>query len=125
MEARSRRKSRRTRWTPAILLAAVALTMLVVASPAVARPAHVAHAHGAALSTAGMIAILVIAAGCAVALVLLAFLSGRPERSPRLEMSTAKTVSQGAGGPPGAERQARRVNDSGRGHEAAQAGAMR
>ena len=97
MEARSRRKSRRTRWTPAILFAAVALTMLVVASPAVAKPAHVAHTHGAAFSTAGMIAVLVIAAGSALALVLLAFLSGRPERSRPVEISAAKTVSHGAG----------------------------
>ena len=97
MEARSRRKSRRTRWTPAILFAAVALTMLVVASPAVARPAHVAHTHAAALSTAGMIAVLVIAACGALALVLLALLSGRPERSPQVEISAAKTVSRGAG----------------------------
>ncbi len=97
MEAHNRRKSRRTRWTPAILFAAVALTMLVVASPAVARPAHIAHSHGAALSTAGLIAVLVIAACGALALVLVAFLSGRPERSPRVETSAAKTVSRGGG----------------------------
>jgi protein-S-isoprenylcysteine O-methyltransferase Ste14 len=96
MEARSRRKSRRTRWTPAILLAAVALTMLVVASPAVAKPAHIAHAQGAALSAAGMIAVLVIAACGALALVLLAFLSVRPQRSRSVEISAAKTVSRGA-----------------------------
>ena len=97
MEARSRRKSRRTRWTPAILLAAVALTLLIVASPAVAKPAHAAQAHGASLSPAGTIAVLVIAACGAIALVLLAFLSGRPKRSPRVEIGTAKIVSRGAG----------------------------
>jgi hypothetical protein len=97
MEARSRRKSRRTRWTPAILFAAVALTMLVVASPAVARPVHTAHTAGAALSTAGMIAVIVVAVCGALALVLLAFLSGRPERRPQVKLSTAKTVNRGTG----------------------------
>ena len=83
MQARSRRKSRRSRWTPAILFAAVALVMLVVAGPAVAKPAHVALSHGAALSAAGMIAVVVVAVCGALALVVLAYLSGRPERSPR------------------------------------------
>jgi hypothetical protein len=97
MEARSRRKSRRTRWTPAILLAAVALTMFIVASPAVAKPAHIAHAQGAALTTAGMIAVVVIAVGGALALVLLAYLSGRPKRTRQVEISTAKTLSRNTG----------------------------
>jgi protein-S-isoprenylcysteine O-methyltransferase Ste14 len=96
MEARSRRRPRRRRWTPAILLAAVALTVLVVASPAVARPAHMAHAHGATLNSAGTIAIVVIAVGAALALVLVAFLSGRQERSPRMETSRPKRVSRSA-----------------------------
>lgn len=96
MEARSRRKSRRTRWTPAVLFAAVASTLLVVASPAVAKPAHIAHAHTAAVSTAGLVAVLVIAACGALALVLLAFLSVRPQRSRSVEIGAAKTVSRGA-----------------------------
>jgi hypothetical protein len=97
MEARSRRKSRRTRWTPAILFAAVALTMLVVASPAVAKPAHIAHTHGVALSTAGTIAVMVIAVSGALALVLLAFLSRRPQRSRSVEIRPAKAASRDAG----------------------------
>jgi hypothetical protein len=97
MEARSRRKSRRTRWTPAVLFAAVASTLLVVASPAVAKPAHIAHAHTAAVSTAGLVAVLVIAACGALALVLLAFLSGRPERRSQVKTGVAQTASRGTG----------------------------
>jgi nitrate reductase gamma subunit len=97
MEARSRRKSRRTRWTPAILFAAVALTMLAVAGPAVAKPAHVAQSHGASLSAAGMIAVLAVAACGALALVLLAFLSGRPERRPQVKLTAVKTMSRDTG----------------------------
>ncbi len=93
MEDRSRRRPRRRRWTPAILLAVVALTVLVVASPAVARPAHMAHAHGATLSAPGTIAIVVIALCAALALVLAAFFSGQ-ERSPRVETSRPKPVSR-------------------------------
>ena len=75
----------------------MALTTLVVSSPAVARPTHVIRTHGAALSPAGTIAVLIIAACGALALVLLAFLSGRPERSARAGISKATTVSRGAG----------------------------
>jgi nitrate reductase gamma subunit len=77
MQARNRRRPRRRRLTPAILFAVVALTVFVIASPAVAKPAHVTHAAGATLSVAGTIAIVVIAACGALALVLLAFLTGR------------------------------------------------
>jgi protein-S-isoprenylcysteine O-methyltransferase Ste14 len=79
MQDRSRRRPRRRRLTAAILLAVVALTILVVASPAVAKPAPVSHAAGAQLSVAGSIAILVIAACGALALMLLAFFTGRRE----------------------------------------------
>ena len=79
MQDRSRRRPRRRRLTPAILLAVVALTVLVVASPAVAKPAHVSHAAGATLSVAGTIAIVAIAVCGALGLVLLAFLTGRRE----------------------------------------------
>ena len=77
MESRSRRRSRRSRWAPALLLAVVALTTLAVAGPAVARPGHLSHASGAALSASGTIAVIVVAACAALALVLLASLSGR------------------------------------------------
>jgi hypothetical protein len=77
MQARNRRRPRRRRLTAAILLAVVTLTVLVVASPAVAKPVHLSHAAGATLSVAGTVAIVVIAVCGALALVLLAFLSGR------------------------------------------------
>jgi peptidoglycan/LPS O-acetylase OafA/YrhL len=81
MEGRSRRRPRRKRWTPALLLALVAVTVLVLASPAVAKPAHVSHFPGATPTVAGTVALLAIAACGALALVLLAVLSGRRERS--------------------------------------------
>jgi protein-S-isoprenylcysteine O-methyltransferase Ste14 len=84
MDAHSRRRPRRTRWTPAILFAAVALTVLAVAGPAVARPAHMAHAHGATLSVAATVAILAIAACIALALLLLAFFTGRRDTEDRV-----------------------------------------
>jgi hypothetical protein len=59
----------------------VAVTVLVVAGPAVARPGHVPHVPEAALTAAGTVALLVIAASGALLLVLLAFLSGRQRRS--------------------------------------------
>jgi len=77
MEALSRRRPRRRRWTPALLLAVVALTLLVVASPAVARPAHFTPPANAALSAAGTIAVIAVAVCVALALVLLAFVMGR------------------------------------------------
>ena len=81
MQPTIHRKPRRGRWSPAILPAVVAFTALVVASPAVARPAHAAHVSGAALSTPGVIAVAVIAVFGAVALVLLALLSTHRERT--------------------------------------------
>jgi hypothetical protein len=83
MQDRSRRRPRRRRLTAAILLAAVTLAALVVASPAVAKPAHIARTAGATLSVAGTIAIVVIAVCGALALVLLAFLTGRRESEPQ------------------------------------------
>ena len=77
MQPTIHRKPRRGRWSPAILPAVVAFTALVVASPAVARPAHVAHLSGAALSTPGIIAVAFIAVFGALALVLFAVLGTR------------------------------------------------
>ena len=78
MQPITRRKPRRRRWTPAILLAVVAFTALVVASPAVAKPvSHAAHISGAALATPGMIAVIVIAVFGAASLVLFALLGTR------------------------------------------------
>ena len=74
------------------MLAVVAFTALVVASPAVAKPAvHGAHVSGAALTTPGMIAVIVIAAFGAVVLVVLALLSGRRDST-----VTSATVHQPA-----------------------------
>ena len=97
MEARSRRRPRRRRWTPALLLAVVALTVLVVASPAVAKPGHVAPAPGATLTTAGMIAVIVIAACAALALVLLASLTGRQKRGVQTQIGRLEPAPRGAG----------------------------
>jgi hypothetical protein len=83
MEGRSRRRPRRKRWTPALLLAVMAVTLLVVAGPAVARPGHVSHVPGATLTVAGTLVLLAIAACGALALVLLAFLSGRRKATGR------------------------------------------
>jgi len=77
MQPTTRRTQRRRRWTPAVLLAVVAFTALVVAGPAVARPAHGAHVSGAALSVPGIIAVAVIAVFGALALVLFAVLGTR------------------------------------------------
>ena len=77
MQPTTRRTQRRRRWTPAVLLAVVAFTALVVAGPAVARPAHGAHVSGAALSVPGIIAVAVIAVFGAFALVLFALLGTR------------------------------------------------
>jgi hypothetical protein len=78
------RKLRRRRCTPALLLAAAAVTSLVLACPAAARPAHLARATGAALSIPGIIAVIAIAAIGSLALVLLAILSGRREHGDRV-----------------------------------------
>jgi hypothetical protein len=95
MESRSRRRSRRSRWTPALLLAVVALTTLAVAGPAVAKP--LSHTSGATLSATGTIAVIAIAACAAVALVLLAALSARPTRAAKAEISKLKAAPQGTG----------------------------
>ena len=79
MEALSRRRPRRRRWTPALLLAVVALAFLAVAGPAVAKPGHAVQAPGATLSAAGTIAVIASAVILAVALVAVAFLTGRRE----------------------------------------------
>ena len=74
---RSRRSTRRTRWTQALLLAAVSCAALILASPAVAKPVHVI-AHGGALSASAAVAVACIAAIAAIALVVIAVLMGRP-----------------------------------------------
>ena len=89
MQPTTRRTQRRRRWTPAVLLAVVAFTALVVAGPAVARPAHGAHVSGAALSVPGIIAVAVIAVFGALALVLFAVLGTR-----RGDTVTGATVHQ-------------------------------
>jgi protein-S-isoprenylcysteine O-methyltransferase Ste14 len=86
MESRSRRRSRRSRWTPALLLAVVALTSLAVAGPAVAKP--LSHAPSAALSTTGAIAVIAIAVCAALALTRLASFSVR--RAPRAHAEIGK-----------------------------------
>ena len=96
MESRSRRRSRRSRWTPALLLAVVALTTLAVAGPAVAKHGHLSHASGATLSASGTIAVIVVAACAALALILLASLSGRHTPGARAEIGKLKTAPRGA-----------------------------
>ena len=95
MEARSRRRPRRRRWTPVILLAVVALTFLAVAGPAVAKPGHVAPAPGAALTAAGTIAVMVVAACAALVLVLLACFFARQERTGQAGLGRMRAVPRG------------------------------
>lgn len=83
MEAHSRRRPRRKRWTPALLLAVMAVVVLVVAGPAVAKPAHVSHVPGATATVAGTVALLAIAACGALALVIFALIYHRQERRGR------------------------------------------
>jgi hypothetical protein len=95
MESRSRTRSRRSRWTPALLLAVVALTTLAVAGPAVAKP--LSHASGATLSASGTIAVIVVAACAALALILLASLSGRHTPEAHAEIGKLKVAPRDAG----------------------------
>jgi hypothetical protein len=97
MEARDRRRPRRRRLTAALLLAVVALGVIVVASPAVAKHGHVADSPGAALSTAGTIAVIVVAACAALALVLLACLFARREHPAQAELGHLRAVPRGTG----------------------------
>lgn len=97
MEARDRRRPRRRRLTAALLLAVVALAVLIVASPAVAKPGHIAESPGAALSTAVMIAVIVVAGCAALALVLLTCFFARQERPGRAELGQLKAVPHSTG----------------------------
>ena len=75
---RSQRKRAARRTLPPFL-AFLGVMLLALAAPAVARPAHLPSSVGG-LSTAQTIAVLCLAALCALTLVLVAVFTGRQER---------------------------------------------
>ncbi len=75
MEPLTRHLSRR-RWSALVLLALAGLTALIVATPAVAKPAVVVHSSHAVLPAGAAIAIMCLAAAAAALLVVVAVLLG-------------------------------------------------
>jgi hypothetical protein len=74
----SRRRSRRTRLTEALVLAAVAITTLALASPAVARPNLHTVVYPHAMSASVMITVVCLAVIAALGLVTGVVLASRP-----------------------------------------------
>jgi hypothetical protein len=89
---RSRRSSRRTRFTEALLLAAVALAMLALSSPAVARPSVHMVIYPHTLPAPTLITVLCLAAVVAIAIVAGVVLASRPGPQVKAEAAAREQI---------------------------------